>query len=177
MSVITFDRFDAGLDLRKGASVSDANRLRRLDNCYVTTGRTIKKRPGLTLVTTLEPGTVGLRAAGGKLNTFYGVGTVSHADTRFLPNKVAHPTPAGAVFVTLAFNNGSSEPMLGTLISGNSSGAKGVLLSVALNSGSWAASSAAGSLFVGGVSGTFVNGESLSFTDRGFGEGFDLGFG
>lgn len=92
MSVITFDRFDAGLDLRKGASVSDANRLRVLDNCYVTTGRTIRKRPGLVSVATLETGTKGLRAAGGKLNTFYAVGTITHLNTMFLANKVAHPT-------------------------------------------------------------------------------------
>lgn len=92
MSAITFDRFDAGLDVRKGASVSDANRLRGLDNCYVTTGRTIRKRPGLSLVANLETGTKGLRAAGGKLNTFYASGAITHADTRFLANKIAHPT-------------------------------------------------------------------------------------
>lgn len=92
MSVITFDRFDAGLDLRKGASVSDANRLRVLDNCYVTTGRTIRKRPGLVAVATLEAGTKGLRAAGGKLNTFYAVGNITHLNTMFLANKVTHPT-------------------------------------------------------------------------------------
>ena len=89
MPVITFSDFAAGLDLRKGASVSDANRLRVLDNCYVTTGKTIRKRPGLVLETVLEVGTKGLRAAGGKLNTFYASGTVTHADTRFLANKIA----------------------------------------------------------------------------------------
>ncbi len=92
MSSITFDRFDAGLDVRKGASVSDANRLRGLDNCYVTTGRTIRKRPGLTRVVNFEPGTKGLRAASGKLNTFYASGSITHADTRFLANKIAHPS-------------------------------------------------------------------------------------
>ena len=92
MSSITFDRYDAGLDLRKGASVSDANRLRVLDNCYVTTGRTIRKRPGLVTVATLEPGTKGLRAAGGKLNTFYAKGSITHANTQFLANKITHPT-------------------------------------------------------------------------------------
>jgi hypothetical protein len=92
MAAITFSDYSSGLDLRKGASVSDANRLRVLDNCYVTTGKTIRKRPGLTLVTTLETGTQGLRAAGGKLNTFYGSGTIAHADTRFKANKITHPT-------------------------------------------------------------------------------------
>ena len=120
MPTITFQDFAAGLDLRKGASVSDANRLRVLDNCYVTTGKTIRKRPGLVLETVLEVGTKGLRAAGGKLNTFYASGTVTHGDTRFLANKIAHPTlPAmevqkihyadsfnGYLYVSAQYNNG-----------------------------------------------------------------------
>lgn len=88
---ITFDKFDLGIDRRKGASVSDANRLLEMKNAYVTTGLATQKRPGLVRVTTLEPGTVGLFAALGKLNTFYGRGNISHADTRFKANKVAHP--------------------------------------------------------------------------------------
>lgn len=92
MSAITFTDYSSGLDLRKGASVSDANRLRVLDNCYVTTGKTIRKRPGLTVFANLEAGTVGLKSSGGKLNTFYSTGTVTHADTRFVANKVEHPT-------------------------------------------------------------------------------------
>lgn len=121
MSAITFDNFSSGLDVRKGASVSDANRLRRLDNCYVTTGKTIRKRPGLSIVTTLETGTQGLRAAGGKLNTFYATGTVTHADTQFKANKIAHPTlPSmevakihyadvfnGYIYVSAQYNDGS----------------------------------------------------------------------
>ncbi len=120
MPAISFEDFSSGLDLRKGASVSDANRLRKLTNCYVTTGKTIKKRPGLSMVANLETGTKGLRAAGGKLNTFYATGTVSHADTRFVANKIQHPTlPAmevqkihwadvfnGYVYVSAQYNNG-----------------------------------------------------------------------
>lgn len=98
MPTITFDNFAAGLDVRKGASVSDANRLRVMDNCYVTTGKTIRKRPGLSLVTTLEAGTTGLRSGNGKLNTFYGSGSISHTDSRFVANKISHPDlPAQAV--------------------------------------------------------------------------------
>ena len=47
MASITFDKFDGGLDLRKGASVSDANKLRVCTNAYVTTGKGIQKRPCL----------------------------------------------------------------------------------------------------------------------------------
>jgi len=121
MAAITFSDFSSGLDLRKGASVSDANRLRVLNNCYVTTGKTIRKRPGLSVVATLETGTQGLRAAGGKLNTFYSVGTITHADTRFVANKITHPTtPAldvskiyyadvfnGFIYVSAKYTDGS----------------------------------------------------------------------
>ncbi|AZY49593.1 hypothetical protein C0J09_10930 [Bordetella avium] len=88
---ITFDRFDLGIDRRKGASVSDANRLLEMKNAYVTTGLATAKRPGTVKVTTLEPGTRGLFAGLGKLNTFYGSGSLSHADPRFVAHKLAHP--------------------------------------------------------------------------------------
>lgn len=94
MPSITYDRFDGGLDVRRGKSVSDANRLRGLTNAYVTTGRTLQKRPCLRRVATLEAGTVGLRAGLGKLHTFYGQGSVTHADTLFQANLIPHPTSA-----------------------------------------------------------------------------------
>lgn len=120
MGAITFSDFSSGLDLRKGASVSDANRLRDMTNCYVTTGKTIRKRPGLSLFATLENGTKGLRSAGGKLNTFYATGSVTHADSRFVANKITHPTNAtvevknihyadvfnGYLYVSVEYNNG-----------------------------------------------------------------------
>lgn len=92
---ITFERFDFGLDLRKGPSTSDANRLRVLKNAYVSEGRTIRKRPGTTKIATLEAGTTGLFAGGGKLQTFYGgTGTINHANTLFKSNNVRSPTNA-----------------------------------------------------------------------------------
>lgn len=90
MAQITFDRFDLGIDLRKGASVSDANRLREMKNAYVTTGLATQKRPGLVKVADLEAGTKGLFAAFGKLHTFYGSGTVTHANTLFQAHKVQY---------------------------------------------------------------------------------------
>jgi hypothetical protein len=94
MTGIVFDKFDNGLDLRRGASTSEADRLRVLTNCYVTTGKEIKKRPGMTKIATLEAGTVGLAAGLGKLNTFYeGGSTITHANTLFVARKVRHPTP------------------------------------------------------------------------------------
>lgn len=92
MKTITFDRFECGIDWRKGPSVSDANRLRELRNAYVTTGLAAQKRPGLVKIATLEPGTKGLFAANGKLHTFYAGGTIQHADRRFVAHKVPHPS-------------------------------------------------------------------------------------
>lgn len=81
---LTLDRFDLGIDVRKGSSVSDANRLREMKNCYVTTGLATAKRPGFTKVATLEAGTKGLVAAFGWLNTFKGGGSpVLHANPLF----------------------------------------------------------------------------------------------
>lgn len=97
MAAITFNKFDLGIDLRKGASVSDANRLREMKNAYVTTGLATGKRPGLSKVATLEAGTKGLFAAFGKLHTFYGSGTVTHANTLFQANKVQNSAGARPV--------------------------------------------------------------------------------
>lgn len=92
---ISYDRFDYGLDLRKGLSTSDANRLRVLKNAHATEGRTIRKRPGTVMVATLESGTEGLFAGNGKLNTFYGgTGTITHANAMFKANNVRHNTTA-----------------------------------------------------------------------------------
>lgn len=90
MPAITFDKFDLGIDLRKGAAVSDANRLREMKNAYVTTGLATQKRPGLVKIADLEPGTKGLFAAFGKLHTFYGEGTITHANPLFKANKVVY---------------------------------------------------------------------------------------
>jgi len=90
---LTFDKFDFGLDIRKGLSTSDANRLRILVNAHATEGKTIRKRPGLTKIATLEAGTTGLSAGNGKLNTFYGTtGTITHANPLFAAHNVRSPT-------------------------------------------------------------------------------------
>ena len=51
MEVITFDRFEGGIDLRKADQVSDANRLVECKNAYITTGFAVKKRPRLDKLT------------------------------------------------------------------------------------------------------------------------------
>lgn len=95
MATITYDEFDIGLDHRKGASVSDANRLRELKNAYVSKGKVIRKRPGTTLAqqfTGGEIGTKGLVAGNGKLNTFIEGEAVTHGNSLFQCHRLAHPT-------------------------------------------------------------------------------------
>ncbi|TAK84368.1 MAG: hypothetical protein EPO20_14875 [Betaproteobacteria bacterium] len=93
MPVLTFDEFGGGLDVRPAFALSRANILRVLTNAYVTTGKSIKKRPCLEKIATLEAGTVGLKSFAGKLNTFYGAGAaIAHADTRFVARRVPHIT-------------------------------------------------------------------------------------
>jgi len=67
---IHYDQFELGIDLRKDESISDANRLVDCLNAYVTSGWSIKPRPGLTNVGTLTAGTEGLMAFNGKIQTF-----------------------------------------------------------------------------------------------------------
>lgn len=88
---ITFDRFEIGIDRRKGPNVADANRLRDCRNAYVTPGWAVQKRPGLVKVADLEAGTVGLVSGGGKLNTFYSSGSITHAHSLFEAHQLDHP--------------------------------------------------------------------------------------
>ena len=90
--VVQLNHWEAGLDLRRDSRITDEGRLVVADNVYVGLGRQIRKRPGLTLVTTLESGTVGLMNGGSKLNTFYTTGTITHANTTFKANKTTHPS-------------------------------------------------------------------------------------
>lgn len=110
MPSITYNRFEGGLDLRQGSSVADANRLRVLKNAYVTTGKAIKKRPGLVFEAEFDGPTLpeytkhGLFAMQGKLTTFYTapVPPTPHPDpepdSRFASFYVFNP--AGAYLMT-----------------------------------------------------------------------------
>ncbi len=109
MPTISFNRFDGGIDLRKGRAESDANRMRMLKNCYVTTGWQIRKRPGVTKVATLETGTTGLFAHKGQLHTFYCAATaITHANTLFNANQLKLDTGYTAITSlrgVVSFNN------------------------------------------------------------------------
>jgi hypothetical protein len=76
MPAITFSQFDAGLDRRKHRAVADANRLWLLENAYITTGKALRQRPGLTLEWPFATNQgndyryAGMLAANGVLNVF-----------------------------------------------------------------------------------------------------------
>lgn len=90
MPSITYDRWEGGIDRRKGRGVSDANKLWTCKNAFINSGRVPQKRPGLTKITTLEAGTYGLVPHNGLLNTFFrydGITNINHAHSLF----EAHP--------------------------------------------------------------------------------------
>lgn len=90
MKTITFDRWEQGVDLRKGPSVTDANRLREMDNCFVSSGWGIQKRPGFRKVFDLPAGTKGLKGFSGKLHTFSRV-EISTTNAIHANNVIPHP--------------------------------------------------------------------------------------
>ncbi len=105
MPVITFDKWDSGLDVRKAPDTSDADRLRVLYNAFVTTGKEIQKRPGARLFATLEPGSAGLEAADDELKTFTTDHTLTHAHTLISPVFVPHPTTPAATVARIHFSD------------------------------------------------------------------------
>jgi hypothetical protein len=124
---ITYDRFERGLDLTKGKSVSDANRLRELQNAYVAPGWNLQKRPGMTRVAELSAGSVGLVGFDGSLHTFSATQDPSHGDTLDNVAIVNHQLPYsgdagdeavhahyadsfnGALYVALEYESGAAE--------------------------------------------------------------------
>lgn len=76
MPAITYSDFSGGIDRRLSINVQDASRLWTLKNAYITSGKKIKKRPGLKLVSGAFNNpytgwvTVGLTSVNGQLTTF-----------------------------------------------------------------------------------------------------------
>lgn len=85
MPAITYSEFSGGLDRRLPIGVQDANRLWTLTNAYITSGKKIKKRPGLRRIGSVT-GTVGLEA-------------LDESPTVFADSSLA--VPAGVSLVTL----------------------------------------------------------------------------
>jgi hypothetical protein len=74
MPAISYADWSGGLDLRLPLGIQDANKLYRLQNAYITSGKKIAKRPGLKMINVGLTNTVGLRAIDGRLKVFTFVG-------------------------------------------------------------------------------------------------------
>lgn len=71
MPAITYQDWSGGLDLRLPIGVADANRLQRLQNAYITSGKKIAKRPGLRFVGDSNMVvSAGLKVVNGRLTMF-----------------------------------------------------------------------------------------------------------
>ena len=75
MPAITYKDWNGGLDRRLPIGSQDANRLWELRNAYVTSGKKLKKRPCLKLVSSALTGSVGLESLNGGLCVFHQVGS------------------------------------------------------------------------------------------------------
>lgn len=121
MPTLTVDRFEIGIDRRKGRVASDANRLWDAKNVYVNNGRHLTKRPGLTYIGAFSGDGVGLFSAKGYLNDFQ-KGTGSATVIGSGPLRECEVTYASAQalartwFVT---NFGGSLMLLGELADGD----------------------------------------------------------
>ena len=75
MPAITYADFSGGLDRRLPITVQEANRLWTLKNAYITSGKRIRKRPGLKLVSSALGGSVGLESLNGGVCVFALIGS------------------------------------------------------------------------------------------------------
>ena len=108
----------------------------------------------------------------GEINGYRRIGGYERTDGR--------PSPAETSYWILNFDAGDIvEPEVEATCFGSTSGAKGEVGQIVLESGTWAGSDAAGYIVLYGVVGTFIDNEPLTFTgaDDGFDTGFSSGFG
>lgn len=105
MPVISYLDFSGGLDRRLSVNSQDANKLYRLKNAFVTTGKRLKKRPGLRLLASGLTGSFGLKAVNGALNVFCDAGS------GFTP-----PVVAGLTITKVSLNIPAAGPGSGSTI-------------------------------------------------------------
>ena len=95
------------------------------------------------------------------------------------------PSPSDASYWILDYDTGSDieiveeAPAVGSQAIGVTSGAKGEVGVVVIDTGAWADDDAAGYFVIFALSGTFLDNEPITFLgeDDGYGSGFSAGFG
>lgn len=95
MPAITYADWSGGLDRRLPIGVQDANRLWTLENAYVTSGKKIKKRPALKIITASLTGSVGLESLNGGICVFAAVGSTFAAPAGVGLLNLTHYSPGG----------------------------------------------------------------------------------
>lgn len=101
MPAITYSDFSGGIDRRLSINVQDASRLWTLKNAYITSGKKIKKRPGLRKIAgVLSDGssvfTYGLTSVNGTLTVFDdGGGAVAGIPAYVTQQTLASPVLSG----------------------------------------------------------------------------------
>jgi hypothetical protein len=93
MPAISYSDWSGGLDRRLSVNSQDANKLWTLRNAYITTGKRLKKRPGLRLLASGLTGSFGLKSVNGALNVFCDTGGGVHGADRHGPDD--HPAESG----------------------------------------------------------------------------------
>lgn len=97
MPAITYSEFDGGLDRRLPVNVQQANRLWVLRNAYITSGKKIRKRPALKLLSVDLGGSYGLESVDGELRVFCDAGSAFVAPILSVPlSKVELDIPPSA---------------------------------------------------------------------------------
>lgn len=126
MPSIVFDRFELGLDLRKDKSSADSNRLRELTNAYVTSGWTVRKRPGMRYVGDAPDDSAGLTPYSGSLYCYHkslDQETTLNNGTPLITKPLPNPDDAtlevtrqneadvfnGFIFVSVQYSDGSNK--------------------------------------------------------------------
>lgn len=100
MPAITFSDFSGGLDRRLPVTVQDSSRLWILREAYITTGKRIKKRPGLKKIAGGLAGSVGLASVAGRLKVFINTNQTFY-----------HPDQVDAVALTVPSDLGPSDAL------------------------------------------------------------------
>lgn len=103
MPVITYNDFSGGLDLRLPINVQDSSKLLTLNNAYVTTGKKIRKRPGLRLVDSTLGGSFGLEVISDALAVFAETGSGYAAPAFMFSISLDHPPGAVGGLVAIPY--------------------------------------------------------------------------
>lgn len=107
MPTISYIDFGGGLDRRLPINVQEASRLWTLKNAYITTGKKIRKRPAMKVISMELAGSEGLEAINGQLYVFKEVGSsfVNHTAGGVSINGITldHPPSAPSTLTGVSY--------------------------------------------------------------------------